>query len=240
MKALFINITFILSIVFAIKSYAAKPCVILLHGLGQTHHAMSGLANYLELNNYIVVNIDYPSTKKPIKELAKSHISLMLKECLKHNPKNINFVTHSLGGVVLREFLHSHNLSNIGAIVMLAPPNHGSEIADLLQHNFLFKILLGPAAQELTTAKNSTPNSLPNSLPYPLGIIAGNFNFNIINKLIFHGENDGKVSTSSTQMNNMKDFIILPVSHIFMFRNKLVKKQVLNFLEHRQFLHQNE
>ncbi|MDX1900951.1 MAG: alpha/beta hydrolase [Gammaproteobacteria bacterium] len=217
---------------------AERQCVILLHGLGRSHYSMSSIESMLKRHNYFVVNENYPSTKKSIESIANQYIPLMVDECLMKHSDHINFITHSMGGIVLREYLQNHEIPKLSHIVMLGPPNHGSQLADLLHNNWLFKLVTGPAGQELTTEKTSIPNTLNHfNSQYQLGIIAGNFSFTPFNQFIFHEKNDGKVAVSSAKLNSMKDFIVLPVSHTFMMNNALVQQQILHFLHYGKFIH---
>ena len=167
--------------------------------------------------------------------MADEDVPSMVKKCQQYNPTKIHFVTHSIGGIVLRAYLQNHQLSNLGRIVMLAPPNHGSPLADLLHNNLLFKVIAGPAGQELTTYKSSTPNTLDQKVNYEVGIIAGNFSFNPFGKIFFHENNDGKIGVSSTRITGMKDFIVLPVSHMFMMSNTSVLQETLLFIQNGSF-----
>jgi triacylglycerol lipase len=212
-------------------------CVVLLHGLARSHHAMSSIESTLKQHDYLVINQDYPSTKKSISALANQDIQPMVDACLKYQPDHIMFVTHSLGGIVLQKYLETHTVDNLSHIVMLSPPNHGSPLADLLHTNWIFQKIMGPAGQELTTAHPNNKQSLKQ--PYQIGIIAGNFNLIPFSNYIFHGENDGKVSVASARMNNINDFIVLPVGHTFMMSNARVKHQILHFLRFGQFLQKN-
>lgn len=218
-----------------VKNCTAQECVILLHALGRTSYSMSALASYLKKSDYLVINQGYPTTRKSIKLLAEENVASMVNQCQQHQTTKINFVTHSVGGIVLRAYLQNHRVRHLGRIVMLAPPNHGSQLADLLRHNLIFQIIAGPAGQELTTDQSSIPNVLNQSVEYPVGVIAGNFSFNPLMKIIFHGDNDGKVAVSSTRLTGMKDFIVLPVSHTFMTRNRLVIQEVRHFLQQGTF-----
>jgi triacylglycerol lipase len=209
-------------------------CVILLHGLGRTHHSMSNLASILEKHDYIVVNHHYPSTKKSVDELATESIPGMIDECLSQPVKHIHFVTHSLGGIILQQYLQAHTVRKLKYIVMLGPPNHGSPLIDILNRYALVKFLLGPAATTLTTKRSDV---LLAHDQYKIGIIAGNYNLNPLENFIFGEPNDGKVSVSSTQMQQMYDFILLPVSHTFMMNNALVQDQIIYFLTYGHFRH---
>ena len=222
-------------LIFPNMSEAGKnECVILLHGLARTQHSMSRLESTLIKHHYIVVNDHYPSTKKPINALAKEYIPPMLDKCLKNHPRRIHFVTHSLGGIILQQYLQKNKISKLDHIVMLGPPNHGSPLADLLHNLWIFKFFLGPVIAELTTKKN---NIILVHDQYNIGIIAGNYNLNPFGYIVFNEPNDGKVSISSAQMSQMTDFIVLPVTHTFMMSNAVVEKQTLHFLTYGRFIH---
>ena len=230
-------IVILILIVFSNISEAAERCVILIHGLTRSHYSMTKLATFLEQHDYKVVNKDYPSSKKSIAEIADEEIPSMVNACLENHPDSIYFVTHSMGGVILRQYLQTHQMPKLTRVVMLGPPNHGSPLADLFHDNILFKMITGPAGQELTTESTSMVNRMDRYLPYQVGIIAGDFSFFPFAKLFFHEANDGKVAVSSTQLMRMNDFIVLPVSHTFIMTNSLVEEQVINFFDYAQFIH---
>ena len=210
-----------------------KECVILLHGLGRTNHSMFRLESVLKKQQYIVVNHSYPSTRKSINTLSKQ-IQPMVNECLGRHATRIHFVTHSLGGIILQQYLHTNRIPTLTYIVMLAPPNHGSQLADLLHKRWFFRRILGPAIEELTTDKPDI-SMLPGQ--YKIGIIAGNYSLNPVSKTIFAEPNDGKVAVSSTKLQQMSDFIVLPATHTFIMQNPLAQKQISYFLSHGCFLH---
>lgn len=228
---------FCIFIFFPSISEATGRCVILLHGLARSHSSMEKLATYLQSYDYTVINQDYSSTKKSVEEIADMEIPLMVSACLEHHPDHIYFVTHSIGGIVLRQYLQTHNLPKTTRMVMLGPPNHGSPLADLLHNEVLFKMITGPSGQELTTESTSLPNRLDRHLPYQIGIIAGNVSFFPFSKWFFHEDNDGKVAVSSTQLIGMKDFIILPISHTLIMRSPMVEEQIVHFFEYARFIH---
>lgn len=233
----FTFIVFIACICLSLPTMSAAnhdECVILLHGLARTSHSMLKLESVLKKDHYVVVNHSYPSTQKSIKTLADQVIPPMMNECLNRQAKRIHFVTHSLGGVILQQYLHKNRNPKIDYIVMLAPPNHGSQLADLLHKKWFFRRVLGPTIGELTTKKSDIP-MLPGQ--YKIGIIAGNYNLNPIVSKIFAEPNDGKVAVSSTKLDQMSDFIVMPVTHTFIMQNPLVEKQILCFLSYGRFLH---
>lgn len=205
----------------------AKECVILLHGLARSDGSMRKLAQALNDTGYLVVNVKYPSTEHDVKTLAKRAIARAVAECPKHS--KINFVTHSMGGILVRQYLEGNSIKNMGRVVMLGPPNKGSQVVDNLSKMPGFKLINGPAGMELGTSKESVPNSL-GSANFELGIIAGTRSINPILSLMLPNLDDGKVSVENTKLKGMVDHIELPVTHTFMMNNRKVIFQVIYFL----------
>lgn len=216
---------------------ARKQCIILLHGLARSHASMQQLERTLRRYHYIVINQDYPSTQKPIDILAQVYLPQMIASCLKYQPKSIHFVTHSMGGILLQKYLQDHQVPKLGKIVMLSPPNHGSEVSDLLHNNWLYKWITGPSGSELTTCKNSVPNQIQLNKDYNIGIIAGTFSFVPFSYYIFKDANDGAVSVSSAKSKIMKDFMSFKVSHPFIMDHKKVQAEIIYFLNKGKFDH---
>lgn len=211
-----------------------QKCVILLHGLGRTHLSMSSLGSTLKKHNYLVVNRDYPSTKKSIDSISAQCIQPMIDECIiQHQSTQIVFITHSLGGIILEKYLESHEIPQLTHVVMLGPPNHGSPIVDKLQKAWFFRALLGPAGQALSSSKQGY--TLSTKRAYRVGIIAGNIHLTPFSRWFFNEPNDGKVSVSSAYMHGADDFMVLPVTHTFMMNNALVQKNILSFLNFQAF-----
>jgi pimeloyl-ACP methyl ester carboxylesterase len=146
----------------------------------------------------------------------------------------IHFVTHSLGGILVRSYLSRHTIPNLGRVVMLGPPNQGSEVVDKLGSWRVFKKLNGPAGNELGTDKNSTPNKI-GPTNFCVGVIAGDRSINWINSLLIPGRDDGKVSVERTKLAGMSDHIVLHATHPFLMRNRAAIRQTLHFLRTGRF-----
>jgi pimeloyl-ACP methyl ester carboxylesterase len=206
--------------------------VVLLHGLGRSERAMRPLAREIAAAGYRVHNLDYPSTSATPEELVEV-LHGEIASCCAWSER-VSFVTHSLGGVVLRAYLAEHPMPQIGRVVMLAPPNHGSEYADIVGRWRLFASVAGPTAVQLGTAPTSLPNRLPGA-NFEVGVIAGTGSINPLATVLIEGVSDGTVSVASTQLAGMRDFIEMPVSHTFIMRNRDVAHQAIAFLQDGHF-----
>ena len=206
--------------------------VILLHGLARSDRSMKKLEMALLEKGYSVHNVSYASTRKTIEQLAEEAIGPALKLC--PADRKLHFVTHSLGGILVRQYLLRHEIDNLGRVVMLGPPNKGSEVVDKLRNFPGFHFINGDAGLELGTGEGSVPNQL-GAANFDLGIIAGTRSINLILSRMIAGVDDGKVSVESTKLEGMHDHLEMEVTHPFMMRNSKVIEQVIHYLETGSF-----
>lgn len=213
----------------------AAEYVVVLHGLCKSRHSMSSMARALSREGYEVLNVSYPSRKMSVRELSDLVIGDALQRCATNRAARIHFVTHSLGGILVRDYCARHTITNLGHVVMLAPPNGGSEVIDKVSGMRLFAWIAGPAGPELGTSDDLPPRRLgpPN---FSVGIIAGRHSVNWINSTILPGADDGKVTVASTRLDGMKDHVVVPASHPLISRNRQAIANTLHFLRHGRFL----
>ena len=210
-----------------------NECVILLHGLARSANSMDRMAQRLSEQGYKVLNIDYPSRAYPIEQLAEQTISDALAKC---EGMSVSFVTHSMGGILVRQFLRNHQIENLNRVVMLGPPNKGTEIVDKLGNLPGFHLVNGDAGMQLGTGALSLPNQLGKA-NFDVGIIAGTQSINLLLSSLIPDTDDGKVSVESTKVEGMNDHIEMPTTHVFMMRNDAVIDQVICYLKQGRFNH---
>jgi pimeloyl-ACP methyl ester carboxylesterase len=192
------------------------------------------MAQALAREGYSVLNLRYASRKNNIERLGEIAIGSALAECRNGGAKTIHFVAHSLGAILVRSYLAQHSPADVGRVVMLGPPNRGSEVVDRLKHCWLFCFINGPAGQQLGTDADSIPNKL-GPTKFCTGIIAGDRSINWINSLLIPGPDDGKVSVERSHLTGQADHIVVHATHPFMMRNRQVIHQTVEFLRKGRF-----
>jgi len=208
---------------------AGADGVILLHGLARNSGSMRRLESDLTRAGHVVVNIGYPSRTAGIGQLSEEVIPVALADARLRECGRIHFVTHSLGGILLRAYAAKFEIAKLGRVVMLGPPNQGSEVVDRIGPWRLFKSINGPAGQELGTGPDSLPNRL-GPVNFELGVIAGDRSINWINSTMIEGPDDGKVSVERTKVAGMKEHVVFRVTHPLMMKNRAVIAATLRFL----------
>ncbi len=242
MKTLFLSACLILNSLYSHVGSCEEPedkglkneYVILLHGLGRKAHSMTKIEKRLKDEGYGTLNCEYPSTKMDIEELARIHVSKAVNHCNRFAPEKIHFVTHSLGGILVRQYLQENALPNGGRVIMLSPPNKGSEVAERLKWSFLYKSITGPAGQQLGTGEDSIPNRL-RPIDAEIGIITGNKSYDPWFSIGIPGEDDGKVSVKRAKLEEMNDFLVVKSPHAFIMQNPEVIDQIVFYLKNGKF-----
>jgi len=231
------NVAAVVAVLFAAvlqPSAASGESVVVLHGLARSSDSMSRMASALEKAGYHVCNVSYPSRKHSIEVLTTDFVAPAVRACQSSETDTVHFVTHSMGGLVVRQLAKTEADLRIGRVVMLSPPNHGSEVVDKLGELSLFRLINGPAGLQLATSEESVPRTL-GSASFDVGIITGNRTINPLLSWLIPGADDGKVSIESAKLEGMADFCVIPSTHPFIMKNKQAIEQTLGFLAKGRF-----
>ncbi len=202
--------------------------VILVHGLARGAGSMAPLAERLERAGFVTHNLDYASTEHEPEALV-SWLEGEIEGCCADGAAPLHFVTHSLGGILVRAALERERPTALGRVVLIAPPNGGSQIVDSLGANPLFGAVLGPTATMLGTGPDSFPNRI-GPPDYELGIIAGTASINPLGSALLPGPDDGAVTVEDARLEGAADFILADANHTFIMQDAEVGRQVVHFL----------
>ena len=217
-----------------VEHHRATDCVVLLHGLNRSWRTMGKLAESLQRDGFSTANIDYPSSSEPVEVLAPMVVNEGLQKCRQTGATQIHFVTHSLGGILLR---YAHNqvpIPELGRVVMLGPPNQGSEVIDKTKNWPGVTAFSGVAGLQLGTDEDSIPSQL-GPVDFELGVIAGTGSTNPFMSAMLPDEDDGKVTVARTQVEGMDDFKVVTNSHFAMMKSDDVIHDTSQFLRTGSF-----
>jgi pimeloyl-ACP methyl ester carboxylesterase len=213
---------------------SARSGVVLLHAIARTSRSMKAMEKALRASGFATLNLDYPSRKKTLDQLA-ADIHPPVAHFANRLGTELHFVGHSMGGLLARVYLARHRPKRLGRVVMLGTPNQGSEVADALRNLALFRKFYGPAGQQLTTSGDATLAALP-AVDYCIGIIAGNRSIDPISStFLLPKPNDGKVSVARTKLAGMSGHIVVGASHPMLARKQAAIEQTIAFLRTGQF-----
>ncbi len=201
----------------------------MIHGLGRTQWSLKRLEKNIQKQGFTTYNQSYPSTKQTIDQSAESYIGKALESLSAKKFDKIHFVTHSLGGILVRYYLSNHSITNLGKIIMLAPPNHGSEIADNFKDKWWFKLATGPTGQQLTESSPLYQQLKP--LQTDVGIIIGKRSSDPWFNHLFEGQHDGKVSVKSAKLEEEHQLKVVNCGHTLLMENKDVMNAIISFLQ---------
>ena len=207
--------------------------VLLLHGIARRAASLRSLERRLTAESYATLNLDYPARRLGLADIAETIAPAVLG--FADGVSRLHLVTHSMGGLVARVLLAWHRPESLGRVVMLGPPNGGSEVADALHRLAPYRRVFGPAGAELVTSRGTVQERLFGMVDYPLGVIAGRRSLYPLASLLLPGPNDGRVTVARTRVEGMTDHIVLPVAHPTMMWNRRVQAETVHFLREGRF-----
>jgi pimeloyl-ACP methyl ester carboxylesterase len=223
-----------------VEYHQSTDCVVLLHGLNRSWRTMSKMAGSLQEDGFSTANVDYPSSTTTIEELAPLAVNEGLHKCRQTGATSIHFVTHSLGGILVRYAQSQDPIPDLGRVVMLGPPNQGSEVIDKSRNWPGIKMLSGAAGLQLGTDENSIPSQL-GPVDFELGVIAGTGTTNPwMSAWMLPDEDDGKVTVARTRVEGMDDFKVVDDSHFAMMKSNSIIRATIRFLRTGSFVEQGQ
>ncbi len=220
------------------KAALSGDCVIMLHGLARTNLSMKPMQAALSQHGYLVVNRTYSSRYFTIETLSDTTIPVVIQACREQGAKRIHIVTHSLGGILVRYYMESNEIPEIGRFIMLAPPNQGSEVIDTFGKVPGFYSIFGPAGLQLGTKEDGVPRQL-GPVTIDTAVISGTSSINVFLSLSLPNPDDGKVSVASTRVDGMCALLQLPIAHPFIMKDARVITEVLTYISTGEFLSTN-
>lgn len=205
-----------------------KPLVVLLHGLARGHGSMARLGGRLRAQGFDTFSRTYPSRRHSISYLAGEVADWIVERA---GERPVCAVTHSMGGVIVRH-LHDARI-RWQRIVMLAPPNRGSQLAAGMVRNPIFRWYYGPAGLELADG-SSWPDP-----PAPFAVIAGTRSFAVTNptswtlgrRFSASTPNDGTVAVEETRLPGMSAFAEVNATHTWIMNDEKVGQLVVSYLK---------
>ena len=209
--------------------------VVLVHGLDWFRDTLEPTAEFLTRQGYETINVRYPSRKVEDPQEAARWVRQVIAEQCQDRSRQVHLVAHSMGALVVREYLAAGKPERLGRVVLLAAPNHGTPLADPLKWKPLAK-MIAPAVG-VSCCQNRTGSKLPATADYAPGILMGNRSgwFPFLSPFI-KGPDDGVVAVASGRLDGMADFRVLSTSHTRMPANAGAQQEVLSFLRAGHFL----
>ena len=217
--------------------------MVLLHGLFRTHRSMHTAARWLDREGFETMNVAYASRRFPVEELARQ-VARSLEEPLAEREGRVHFLTHSMGGIVLRQMLALEQRREIelswrlGRVLMLAPPNRGSRLADVLGDRWLYRKLFGPAGQELRRREGCLLEQLPT--PPKCAVVAGTRSVGGYRWFLRDREgrqlpNDGTVAVEETRLDGVP-CLEVGSGHTFIMNHRAALEAAVGFFRDGEFV----
>ena len=218
--------------------------IMLVHGFNVNSSDMLYLKENLSDLGYEVMTVDLPTSFSSLEEctIRFEHQFYEIKEKLIKQKGNkneqapkIHLVGHSMGGLIIRYFLSRNKVPNVGRVVLIATPNDGTKLADLL---CLVAPPITKVYKPLLDLKTPGPKiSEPMSCPsLEIGLIYGTAN-NIVFGALLDKNNDGRVEETSAKLQDqgITDIIALPFGHKEIHYRKETAQYVFNFVSSGNF-----
>ena len=212
-----------------------REAVVVLHGVGINARLTARLAKFIAAAGYEVHNLDYPSKTVPLAELGPRWLAAKLAALGLERAPRLHFVTHSMGGLIVRGYLAAHRPANLGRVVTIVPPHHGSVVSDKLRRLPIIWQIIGRNLGALGTGPDAYWRTLPQRADFELGVIAGSSALNPLGWFFLERPHDGTVAERSTRLDGMTDHILLSSNHTLILFRRRTAAQAIAFLRTGRF-----
>jgi len=221
-------------LIFIISTLFASHKIYLIHGFGGLGLEMEKIQKSIQKEGFTTDIYVYKSLIEDIDSVSNNLILTIQKEQF----DTVSFVTHSMGALVVRSMYEKLDsltgFPYVHRIVMIAPPNNGSPVADFFSQFKFVKYIIGPNINNLTT------NKITGAAKYPIptcevGLIAGSFGGKRGFNVFINSDNDGVLIPENTKMGIEKDVVFVKSWHVGLLFNKKVIKYINNFLQQGKF-----
>ena len=219
-----------------------KDVVIVFHGIYGKAKTLNAITDTLEKEGYSGINIQYPTTEDTVEKITEKYIAPNVESVIKTVEEEnvirrkqglpeikINFIVHSMGTGVLRYYLKTHKLNNLGKVVFISPPSHGSQLSDNPISDII-KDTLGDAVKQFKTSSDSFINSLGEP-DYQCYVMTGNKSGNFLYSILIPGIDDGMVPFKTSRLNNCNYKVIENATHTSILEDKRTLNEIADYLK---------
>jgi len=208
--------------------------IYILHGYAGPGFEMRTILKAVEKEGYDCTLFKYHSFVDDVDSVGLD----LIKRIQSDGADTISFVTHSMGALVVRSiYKHIDSLAGfpiIKRIVMIAPPNNGTQVADFYYKYRFFRYFLGPNIRNMTT------DSIFGAVKYPIptcevGLITASFGGSKTLNVLLDADNDGLVAPKHSKLGVEKDSVYVKTWHVGLLFDKRVIRYVISFLKWGEF-----
>ena len=203
-----------------------KEYIVVFHGVYGKFEDMKIIAESLNKDGYNVISIQYPTNTDSVEDITEKYIKPALDEIDKD--RKVNFIVHSMGSGVLRYYLKNNEVKNLGKVVFLSPPSHGSALSDNPISSML-KDPLGKAVSQFSMKKGSFVNELGNP-DYPCYVMIGNKSNNPVYSAMIPGKDDGMVPLDGSKLDTCGYKIIEKTTHTSILKDDRTISEIKKYL----------
>lgn len=207
--------------------FSSDHLVLLIHGLGRHAGIMKKCTTAIKNAGFAAHSLNYATLFEDVQSHA-DHFEHLLEHV--KGIKKVSFVTHSLGGLVVRELLKRKTTWNSAVadkLVMMGTPNKGAQIAEFLARLKTYQFITGPSGQDVRPLKKLKTLPPP---PIPTLVIAGGRGTDIGYNPLLNGDNDGVVTVDETRLDIKHEFFLINSIHTVLMDQKEAIKKTIEFL----------